>query len=129
MFISFESPLVVLLTLLVTSFPVEVLTIPLSKAKDKTMNLNGYSEDLADSVQMVVVGHVGEINGRSHENNQHNKEYRKETNNKRSFIPAEKEETKKTSDINVLNQPVQIVKINDLEILRGKIRANNLVML
>lgn len=128
MFISFESPLVVLLALLVTSFPVEVLTIPLSKAKDKTMNLNGYSEDLADSVQMVVVGHVGEINGRSHEDNQHNKEYRKESNDERSFIP-EKEETKKTSDINVLNQPVQIVKINDLEILRGKIRANNLVML
>ena len=123
-----EFLLVFLLAFMVARAPLEVASASLSK-RDADQNIqssDGSDSPPANDVQMVVVGQVGDT--KESEDDEKSGEYSQTTNNKRGFISHQREEKqRKKSNINS-NQPLQIIKINDLEISKGKLKAGNVLM-
>lgn len=123
-----EFLLVFLLAFMVARAPLEVASASLSK-RDADQNIqssDGSDSPAANDVQMVVVGQVGDT--KESEDDEKSGEYSQTTNNKRGFISHQWEEKqRKKSNINS-NQPLQIIKINDLEISKGKLKAGNVLM-
>ena len=114
---------------MVARAPLEVSSASLSK-RDADQNIqssDGSDSPPANDVQMVVVGQVGDT--KESEDDAKSGEYSQTTNNKRDFIQSHQREEKqrKKSNINS-NQPLQIIKINDLEISKGKLKAGNVLM-
>lgn len=123
-----EFLLVFLLAFMVARAPLEAASASLSK-RDADQNIqssDGSDSPPANDVQMVVVGQVGDT--KESEDDEKSGEYSQTTNNKRGFISHQWEEKqRKKSNINS-NQPLQIIKINDLEISKGKLKAGNVLM-
>ena len=123
-----EFLLVFLLAFMVARAPLEAASASLSK-RDADQNIqssDGSDSPPANDVQMVVVGQVGDT--KESEDDEKGGEYSQTTNNKRGFISHQWEEKqRKKSNINS-NQPLQIIKINDLEISKGKLKAGNVLM-
>ena len=113
---------------MVARAPLEAASASLSK-RDADQNIqssDGSDSPPANDVQMVVVGQVGDT--KESEDDEKSGEYSQTTNNKRGFISHQWEEKqRKKSNINS-NQPLQIIKINDLEISKGKLKAGNVLM-
>ena len=123
-----EFLLVFLLAFMVARAPLEAASASLSK-RDADQNIqssDGSDSPPANDVQMVVVGQVADT--KESEDDEKSGEYSQTTNNKRGFISHQWEEKqRKKSNINS-NQPLQIIKINDLEISKGKLKAGNVLM-
>ena len=125
-----EFLLVFLLAFMVARAPLEAASASLSK-RDADQNIqssDGSDSPAANDVQMVVVGQVGDT--KESEDDEKSGEYSSQTTNtnKRGFISHQREEKqRKKSNINS-NQPLQIIKINDLEISKGKLKAGNVLM-
>lgn len=119
-----EFLLVVSLTLLVKRTAIEVSSATLSSSSVR--GTGDSSSDAADSVNMVVVDHVGET--KESKDDGKSTKYTEGTKGERNYVTHKKKKRTGEDFLYQLKSTYSDCQINDLEILKEKVMSNNLIM-